>query len=676
MVEPGGADFLQAFLEQGGDPADLRVKEPLEERSYEPEPIRLAEEDRLALGRELCQLVTLYEQRMASRRGQEEAIRDAYALRFDPRFGGTQPGASRLCSEMVMSAVDQAEARVTDMMVRARPLIKVDPILPKLSQDPVRRDLAARTERMLNVYALNQLQAPSLYMLTNREAAKTGTAVLLVEWDSRPRVTRLYGPDGNRKKSTKTESNVKITLVPSRDVILWPPETQDWQAAEVVGHRTYHSQASWRLLAKKLGLGKEEVEGLERAGGEGANQERDRALYREGISPGSEAVDASPVVRILNLWCYRLLPGRAEPESYQIVLHEDRQTVLAVTENPFSHDQRPYFPIRWKRSTESGWAFGIGHALESLYRADTTLLNLGLDNLLATAFKIVGIRSASTAERTISRNPAPGQRYLFDDKDDVVVQNLGGEPTGLEGFQANLQSRKAIATGLAPVLQGQGDPVMKSGADVGSVVALIQEAGRILGGVDRSLRDDWSQLWQFVLELLVTYGGSGIFYRWASEEDAAALEMLEWMPPDGDIREQLRLTIQAPSADNSTESLRMAYLAVSQYVLNMLQQMTAYSQAILQSDPAGMQVFLREGFELLRALTEKIVDLHGAAGLVIPDLPPPTPERDEINGLMMQVQQLQSQMSQMSQIPQMQGQAPMGAPPSPALSGPEQEAVQ
>lgn len=626
-----------------------------------------------------------YKQVMDKRWAREDEIEDAYALKPDTDGIGKYAGASQLCSELIMSRVDQATARLADQLTGIQPICRVTPLDSYMARRPedmrtMVESLALSMEQFFDSYSRRAIKIEDRLAAIAHRAAKLGTCVLRVGWrdDVRP-VVNAQSPI---PVSGKNVGSVQWELISNRDVVIWPPWAQDWQADyEWVGHRTHMSTRRFEEWASKtLNLPKDKIEELKLDPERPGEVESLRATEAAGYElDAASSEEIFKLHAIFELYCHWTIPGTAFPVPVQVFYHEGQRKAFWGRVLESRSGKHPYFPIRYKRLDQSAWGNGIGHELYGAHVADTAFRNLELDNLMSAVLSIVVTRTASGAEAQLE-NPYPGMRISTDDiNEDLAIKSFAEDgPVALlyQAQDANLR-RADDASGLPAVLQGQGDPTMKSGAGTGSTLALIQEAAKKFGFIDKSLRRDLSNVYAQTFDLLAQYASPDVFIRYATPEDAQFMVALKGLKPGESVEDLFSVRIEAPSAANN-KSVQQQNAMV---VLNLLGQQSQTVMGLAQQifpmmNPAGMIPYLVKWANVLNKAGQMVVDLHDLPGMreIIPDIDQQIPpEQQMLNTLMQQLQQLQQQLQEAQMMlgeGDGSGEADVGADASSGETGP------
>lgn len=684
QLQDGGVDIAQLLANE--PEADLAGAQDIRPGAHlpgsGPQEIRLEEDEQAKLATEFCAILDEYEGVMQGHYDREEEIKDAYSLRPDPRHGDATPGSSRMVSELTMTVVDQQHARLVSNMLEVTPLATIKPVEnSEADEDQAGIDMAESAERFLHAYLMREMGAARFLPLAIHDTVGVGTSVLVPEWRITERKRYHYTKDSNSpEKKAEKRGGVYVEIVPNRHVKVWPPTVRDWQEAELVGHDSWLSISQWRLRAvqwmktseRSWGLTDEDMLSIEATAEFASGDEREaKQLANQGVQV-DQATTLGKRVKLTTLFGYRILGDDHQPRRFLCYLARESRKILWIGDNPYHCQRFPYFPIRYKLIP--GFAWGMGAGAEILYHqaADTTFACLEQDNLMSSAYGIV-LRNASSMRDTLTDRPFPGQSVVVEDPEkDFIWRQLGGKIDQLQEAKDDNRYRAQTASGIPPVLSGTGDPIQKSGASSGGTVALIEQAGKKSGEIDRTIRTDFTDFLMFVLELVSQYAPNGVFYRFASKDDAETLKLMKFVPPRADLDEIFHVSVQAPSASTSREARRQGYLMAWQFLMQHMQMWVPMATQYLQAtNPAEVQNLQAKVLTFSRFLASKIIqdyDLPGV-GDQIPDIPPPQPADQTINSLMQQLEQMNQQVQQLTQAqqqpqppPQPQG-APQGMPP-------------
>lgn len=643
-----------------------------------PEQLDVSQETKDQFVRELLDMLDLYDASMEERWQREEEIEAAYALAAEPLHGGTAADSELLTSEFLMAQVDQAAARIEENLVGARPLIKIDPIVREGTEEDIKfvKRRARSTENFINSFAMHDVGLEAKIPLIALRTCKVGTTVIHQHWRRKYINSRYWGTDGQPGMSSKRVGTVEWVMPPNRHVIVWPPNREHWQECAVVGHRFFMTKAEARTWLKgELRIDDLTYDEIMSRQPDQDQAQKAKTANQTGIDQSDELDRMVGQLKFTQLYWSLILPGENEPRNGYCILHEDTRKLLLIDKNRYWHQRIPYFPIRYKLLDDQAWGMGVGDEVIYIQAQDSALRNLQMDNLMSGAFNLVQVKAGTMADVTTDRL-MPGQVVATDAPgEDILVTPMGGQAEGVdESIQMNRFFGRE-ATGLAPVLGGQGDPTMKSGAGTGSTLALIEQAGKKFGSVDRRMRLDLSRAFEFMLELVTQYGQEGLYYRYASNEDADLLTLYRYEPLRGSQHDQLRIYASAPNAATSREGRQQALMVFWQFFNQNMQLMFQLGEPIYgQINPAGWRRYQERMLRFVDQMVHSIANEQSVPGLasMMPKLPDEQPQDEVMNALIQKVQQLQQQlekaqmqMQQMMMGPGAPGGAPPGSPPSP-----------
>lgn len=641
----------------GGGPSSIPTF-GFEEEEPAPDPVALlvalgigpthtiftpAQEELLA--DEIEQMLDGYDLAMEKRWKKEKLIGECYDLVPQSQWMGEYQDASELISETLMSLCDQAHARLTGQLLSVQPLVNVEGVESVFPEGDSAR-IAELVQTFLDRYLRNEVRIERVLPLLIYPTVKFGTAVANIDWD----------PD---------KRTVPWEIVQNRDAVVWPAWETDWQKAEWAGHRTIYTLSGLRRLCSQLGVPPSIQAKVELELSEDPKETDGKNTFADLLDGG---VDAQPVasikeyglVSLYQLYGNRILPGEDMPRRFAVIYERKTKTILASRVNDQWTGRHPTHPIRYKISGSSAWGQGVGHEALPSQAKDTMYDNLEHDVLKSSCFHVFLTRPGTIVDSLWDR-PSPGAVIPTEDpKTDVEKMQLADSaPLEMLNYARAANERSKIAaTGQAAVLSGQGDPNMKSGAGTGSTMALISEAGKKFGQIDRNVRQDLADFCTHTLELLVQYGEGAPFVRHLAPEDAQELiAALLSLPSGAPITQSLRISIAAPSATNNEEIRKQEQLVVYKMVVEHAQTMTQMfaSQILMQTNPAGMVPYMMAWEELVASMSQALLEAHEVTGVKgkvphVKDLVQPTPEQAQINMLMQQLQEAQMQLQSVIQM--------------------------
>lgn len=637
--------------------------------------ILLSPEDESRLAAEFCDLLEEYATAAGPRNDTEDEIRRNWAMIPDARTGGLGPEPAQQSSEMTMSFVDQSYSRLLTTIMGVQPLMRVDPIEQLGFEGEEAFRFATGAEHFLQGYVMDgPPDGVHLLPAALQRAAKVGTAVVYAEWEDSTRIRRYFAADRvDPVEEVVQEGRLLLHLLDNRDVVVWPPTVLNWQKATFCGHTARHTPESWRRLARRFDLPEDLQAMVEANPDDAATTPEKSGLQMAGIE-ASQLYDRPSLapVALTELWCRMSLAGLhpeeaeldagtlasrlrdAEEVSFQVILHKPSRQILYLGFNPYFTEKKPYFPVRYKWTDSSCWGDGVGHECLMSHVADSAMWNLELDNLMAGAYWVI-LRSAGSMYLSMQTDDIrPGMQIPVDDvNSDFKPVRLGGDAPELQASRGNNYMRARTATGLSSASSGQADPIMKSGASTGSVLALIEQGDKKLRMIDSNVRADLSDLWMFCLETVAQYAPDGLYYRYADRDDADRLRELKFIPPrGGEIGRRFRLRAQAPSAGSSDEARKQAIMLIwamaEQHVMVIDQVVT---EQLTQTNPAALPRWKAQVVAFLREFLLQTLKLHEVPRLpeMVPVVPMPTDQDQTINDLSAQLAQAQQQLAQLAE---------------------------
>lgn len=633
---------------------------PEEEGTYQGQPqpssakateVPIEGEERQALARELAEKLGLYRNSMRGVWERWEEIEDAYNLR--PGGGSRTGDGEQFSAPLLMTLVDQAEARLEGGILEAEPLCRVRPIDGISAEQITKEKESGSAERFYNNYLKTKVRISRRLVPALRRMPKLGTAVLRWDWKDESILRRFYTEGGDLKEERRQESKLDFSMVENHEVVLWPLDVVDWQDAEIAGHWAHYSKAGWWRKAAELGVSEEDRDRIWNRG-IAPPPERNAQAERQGADPASvETMEG--IVTLTELWCNLILPGGTEPERFVVILHEETPEILRITWNTHHAQAHPYFPLRYKILDGWAWGQGIGHEVIANQAIASALKTLKLDNIAAGAYNINLVRTGSLAH-TLTDRLRPGEKLPVEkvsgpDADFHSVKMGGDAP---EVYQAESQNdyEARAASGLPDVLQGQADQTLKSGGSTGQTLALIEQASVKFNSTGRTVKDDLGDFLRGGFEHLCQYAPDGVVTRYADSEDALIVKSLRWTPPRGrSIAEAFAIWVEAPSMATSNESRKERGLVLSGFMGQQLQLLHPLAQQILSvENPAALQRYARTVYDFFEELTRRIIRYHDFPGVeqLFPSLPEPIPGDELMNQLQQALTEAQGQVEQLA----------------------------
>lgn len=621
--------------------------------------IEVPETELAQISSDIQRILEVYTEVMRVRWDREEKIENAYAMQPDRKSGiGDYPGAARLCSEMLMVSTDQATARIGGSILSTRPTAKVEPLDDYLARNPDAQtpiqQLASAVERFFDTYLQREIRIEDKLPYISLRFCKVGTAVVYAPWETKIKsVVRPSLAHGGRLQAIGIpRAGVDWVLIGNRDVMVWPAWIHDWQMAEWVGHRTWMSHEAFKVWAKKVKLAPEVAEKIINSSVAPAQADM-KAATASGLKlEGTTNDKLTGLVPIWQLYGRRQVGGSPVPVPIKLFYAQEPREVLRVQYNENYNGKYDYFPIRYKKVDQSAWGNGVGHESLQSHLADTAFRNIGIDNLMASAFSLVVTKAGSTADTLLDR-PYPGMRISSEDPDGDIAIKSFAEDGPIEMIYRAMEenrARNAEATGVSAVLSGQGDPTMKSGAGTGSTIALIEEGTKKFGYIDDGVRQDLSPLFSHTLDLVAQYGTEHLFSRYASPEDMPFLMALKKLQPGESVQDLLSFKVEAPNATNNAAMQKQQATVIWNFVLQQSEVSIKLAQQIFpRMNPAALVPYLVSWSSALRAIGQKVIDLEELPGMreILPKIPMEmSPEHQMVNTLLQQLQDTQMQLEQ------------------------------
>lgn len=651
-------------------PLEEDIPEPFEDETISREPvagsaagakITLSDENESELANTIETILHVFEDRMAKRLDVEAKYQNAFDLEPDPNQGGQFSGAARMCSDMTRRLCNQTSAGLIGGVLRNRPYMKVNGINVQDDTEANQEvmDQAKATERFLDGYGkdvgINERIKEEIDQIVQR-----GWAVSRIMWVESDEESYQYTDNGKIEKVTVEGGQVDWRVLANPDVVFWPMHEPKAEKMKVIGHRDYYTEAELRQQFSPLGVAKEKLESAI------LSQERDTAaedgLKQEKISPpSSDPFDG--LIPVWELWCNMPLPGDDRPTKFVVYYQRDRG-IFGIQKNTLDSGRAPYFVMVYNKRARSFIGTGLAHDVSFHHAADSALWNLEIDNAKVVGNNVIMYKTGSEAEGHVDEI-YPGKRVPVDDENDLTVLEMGNSIDGLALMRSRTRQEGEIAGGVPAVMQGRGDPVMKSGATAGGHASLVAQASLRPGRIDDNMRGSLSEKYMFMLELVQQYARDGVYHSVLDSEDAGVMAQQKFMVPSGDLRRTYRISVRSSSISANREVQQQNVLLVWNFAKEMLQLALQVGPMVFADNPALQKEIAETCAKLVFDSFAQMIELHDMQGMTAPEIDAPTPIEERYNELMQQYQQLQMQMQQlMAQQPQQPGQ-PGQPPPQP-----------
>ncbi len=641
-------------------PIEPEAQEPPEEKTLDPsqeEPdtgaqmkLELSIEQQDEIAEYIARILTDHDDAMVKRWKRLDRIGDSYSMMHDTETSGVQPHAARATSEYTKNFCDQASARISGGLVGADPIFAARPIGEGDTDDEakLRQEMAEGTRTFLENYSFQEMNLKQWLPEKTDLSAKYGVGVTRDMWKIRRRKIRSYDDSGELVEEVVEEAKIECPFIHYRDFILWPPWIGDWQRDyEMVGHRARVTEWKFREMARDWGVPDDEIDEIV-TGAKGTDEEQAERSKRHDVELGGLGEELGDLIKVTEVWIHGA-PKDLPADKYQFILQEDVKKLLYWNFNPINSQKHPYWGFIYKKKDGFAMGEGVGDEVYPFQRADSALYNLELDNAKVIGNNLIVISDEANLE-TFQEDLYPGRRIVASgDPTKAIVSVPLGAPIDLIHVMQDRTYRRAVgSTGMSALLQGMGDPVMKSGQDVGTSLALIEEGAKKFGRVDESIKQQFADEVLFWLELIQQYAPEGIFYRKLGAEDANMVKMIKFVPPRERIEDFLKIDIVAPSAATNKAVQRQQLMLMYQLSNDLLQEVERLGTEIYASE--GMLALVidlkRQILNFRLRLYRLLIEVHDVSRLNsdVPALRAPEPPDVQISILLQEIQRLQMEL--------------------------------
>jgi hypothetical protein len=631
-------------------------EEPIDPSQAEPDSgaamkLELTPEQEVEIARYIVESLQQHDSSMEKRWKKQDRIADSYEMEFDPVTGGVQPNAARGTSEFTKNFCDQANARISGQLVGSDPIFAAKPIGMGESdpQSMLAQQMADSTVTFLHNYGFGEMNLGEWLPDKGLVATKYGMAVTRDMWVERLRKFRYFDQMGELQTEEIIEGRIECPFIHYRDFILWPVWITDWQRDyEMVGHRVRLSEWRFREEALKWGVSDEDIEDII-IGAKGGSEKEAERTKRHGITI-SEGGELDKMIEVTEVWIQGA-PKGLPADKYQFIVQEDTWKLLYYNYNPLNSQKHPYWPFIYKKKDGIALGEGVGHEVYPMQRADSALYNLELDNAKVVGNNVILVSEEANLEAYLD-DLHPGKRLVAaGDLDNAMKALELGAPIEMIHIMQDRTYRRAVAsTGMSALLQGMGDPVMKSGQDVGTSLALIEEGAKKFGRIDDSIKKQFSGETLFWLELIQQYASTGLFYNKLPEHEAQLVEQIKYIPPRGRLEDVLKIDIIAPSASTNKAAQRQQLMLMQQLSAELLQECERLATEVYASEGllALIVDYKRQILTFRMKLFNLLIEVHDSEKIMasVPKIRPPLPAEQQISVLMQQIIDLQQQLEQ------------------------------
>jgi len=309
------------------------------------------------------------------------------------------------------------------------------------------------------------------------------------------------------------------------------------------------------------------------------------------------------------VWVRFDVDGDGIEEDVVVIWHQETETILRATYNPFYHGQRPFSSTRFL----PGFGFyGIGMAeIDEWAQATMTkLLNAQIDNVMVANTRMYAVPRGSNA----SPDVYPGKTWMVGPNEQIGEVRLGDIYPSLPTTMGFMLQMAESRVGVSDLRQGNITD-LPSRTPAATTLTLLQEGKNRHDEVMASMRVPFGRMGTQTVQLLAQYyqddpeRWNDYFNSTLGQADAAL--MLEIISrPISEIADTFGIVPTAVSAAANKEADKQNFVGVLQLVSQIYPQLVQTAMLIEQAPPGSIaaQTALSAytgGVELLKRLLER-----------------------------------------------------------------------
>ena len=443
-----------------------------------------------------------------------------------------------------------------------------------------------------------------------------GTGVYKTHWVHSTRRVKDYGEDGAITERLKVTSRPAIEHVPLNHFFL-PADAWDIDPDAPVGGAQWVAQKFF-LTEGQLNAAVGTIGGYFPAYDKKAVE-----IVKSYLSdrPQEDTVDQkirqldeytpwqSDKAELYEVWMRYDVDGDGIEEDLVVIWHQETETILRATYNPYFHGQRPFENVRFL----PGFGFyGIGMAEidEWAQETMTKLLNAQIDNVMVANTRMYTVPRGMNA----SNDVFPGKTWAVGPGEQVGEVRLGDIYPSLPTTMTFMLQMAESRVGVSELRQGNISN-LPSRTPAATTLTALQEGKNRHDEVMASMRLPFGRIGVRVLQLVAQYMQEDP-QRWQQYFNAtlgqtdAALVLEVLAQPVSEIGDTFGVVPTATSSAANKEADKQNFVAVLQLVSQIYPQLVQTAMLIEQAPPGSIaaQTALSAytgGVELLKRLLER-----------------------------------------------------------------------
>lgn len=441
------------------------------------------------------------------------------------------------------------------------------------------------------------------------ERAKLGTCIYKHGWRYERRKTRTYDSKGALVTGTSIISAPFVDHVRNVDFVMpgyaYAIQPDDQGGAPWVAERIWLriDQFEARASGQSPFLPNYDTEAVSRVRKLYEQRFTDDEATRQKLDENEATRGLLQRVELFEVHARFDVGGNGEVDDVIALVHLDSRSLLRATPNPYRHGQRPYEVDRYFRS-DGFWGIGIGEQTEMFQGAESELLNLQFDNVLASNSIMLGVKMGANV---VAGEPIyPFKIWMLDNPDkDIREIRFGQVRSDLPILQAYIGQMRERRDGYSDLQRGNPSQ-LPSRTPATTMLSLLQEGNRRF---DLSLKDTrldcLGRVGLRVLQNLQQFGADpqrtadGAYYLQLAatvlgQPEGALVQQMLALPIE-DIENGIGCSITATSGMANKEVEKQSLLALLQLQTQLGQQFIQLAQvasnpAVLMQMPAVAMV--------------------------------------------------------------------------------------
>lgn len=332
----------------------------------------------------------------------------------------------------------------------------------------------------------------------------------------------------------------------------------------------------------------------------------------------------SPQIELFEVWARYDIDDDGIDEDIVIIWHQDSNTILRMTPNPYDHGERPFDRVRY---LEGIGFYGIGLAEKDEWSQATVtkLLNAQIDNVMLANTRMYSVpRGSNLSDREAI---FPGKVWTIGPGEDVKEVRLGDIYQSLPKIMGFMLDISESSSGASDLRQGNVQS-LPDRTPAATALTMLQESNKrfdeIMGGMRQPYSRIGLKIFQLLSQQMKTDPSFWRSYFIGNLGEVDGMKVIELLEQGVDVIGQ-RFGIQptATSAVANKEADKQNFVAVMQLLSQLSPQLIQAGSLVDQTqqgtlvNQTAMAMYVG-GVELMKMLLEKF-DIQDP-GTFLPDV--------------------------------------------------------